>query len=266
MGLAPGSKAIVISVGNELLIGKVVNTNFSWLGSKLTELGFRVDRGIVVPDDLEVISWAFRTAVDAGAKVVIATGGLGPTFDDMTSEGLARAMGVEMELNDDALEMIRRKYGGELTESRTKMAKMPRGAKPIANPVGTAPGVEVEWRGSMFFLLPGVPSEMMAMFEENIKPKLIQRVRTLKRAESLLRSIGLPESLAAPVVENAAKIGEYTYVKSHPKGSETGKPILELHVTAYGVSEEEALNKLEEVINYLFRELSSRGAQVYRIG
>lgn len=265
MGLAPGSKAVIISVGNELLIGKVVNTNFSWLGSKLTELGFRVDRGIVVPDDLDLIAWAFRTAVDAGAKVVIATGGLGPTFDDMTSEGLARAMGVETAVNEEALEMVRKKYGGELTESRVKMARMPRGARPIPNPVGTAPGVEVEWRGSLIFLLPGVPSEMMAMFEESVKAKLTQLARALRKAEAVLRSIGLPESLAAPAVEEASKLGEYTYVKSHPKGSETGKPVLELHVTAYGVSEEEALSKLERVVNYLLRELSRRGAQVHRI-
>jgi molybdopterin-biosynthesis enzyme MoeA-like protein len=91
MGLSPGPTAYLVSVGNELLIGKVVNTNLAWLGRKLTGLGYRVEAALIVPDELDLIAWAFSTAVERGAKVVVSTGGLGPTFDDKTAEGLGES-------------------------------------------------------------------------------------------------------------------------------------------------------------------------------
>ncbi|MCX8180910.1 MAG: nicotinamide mononucleotide deamidase-related protein [Thermofilaceae archaeon] len=266
MGLTVGPKAYLISVGNELLIGKVVNTNLAWLGRKLTDLGYRVEGGLIVPDEPDLIAWAFSTAVVRGARVVVSTGGLGPTFDDMTVEGLAKAMGVELELNDDALKVIKEKYRGDLTESRVKMAKLPKGAKPIYNPVGTAPGVEVEWKGAHLFLLPGVPAEMEAIFESYVEPKL-RKLEPLKcRSEALLKVSGVPESLAAPVIKEALKLSEKVYVKSHPKGSELGVPVLELHVTAFDDERERAATLVTTVVQFLERKLNNLGARVQRIG
>ncbi|MCD6358162.1 MAG: competence damage-inducible protein A [Thermoprotei archaeon] len=264
MGLAPGPEAWLISVGNELLIGRVVNTNMAWLGRRLTLLGYRVGAGLVVPDEVEAIAWAFRTAVDRGAKVIVSTGGLGPTFDDKTSEGLAVAMGVELALNEEALKMIEEKYSGALTESRVKMARMPRGARPIPNPVGTAPGVEVEWRGALIFLLPGVPAEMEAMFERHVEPKLRSLGPRPHCAEALLRVRGVPESLLAPVVEEAMKLSALAYIKSHPRGSELGQHVVDLHITAYGSTAQSAEEEVERIASYLARELQRRGAQVSR--
>lgn len=266
MGLAPGPKAYLISVGNELLIGRVVNTNMAWLGARLSSMGYRVEAGLVVPDELDLIAWAFSTAVERGARVVVSTGGLGPTFDDMTAEGLARAMGVELVVNEEALEMVRRKYGGELTESRVKMAKLPRGARPIPNPVGTAPGVEVEWRGALIFLLPGVPAEMEAMFEAYVEPELRGLAPLPCRAEATLRVSGVPESIAAPVIRRALELGEGLYVKSHPKGAELGVPVLELHVTAYGRDCRAAEELVERAASFLTKELGALGARVQRLG
>ena len=133
MGLAAGYEAWIITVGNEVLIGRIVNTNAAWLGKKLTLLGYRVRREITVADELEDIAWAFKMALDSKARVIISTGGLGPTFDDKTAEGLARAVGKELEINEEALAMVKEKYeskGMKLTEPRIKMAKLPKGAKP----------------------------------------------------------------------------------------------------------------------------------------
>lgn len=265
MGLAPGPEAWLVSIGNELLIGRVVNTNMAWLGRRLTHLGYRVGAGIVVPDEVEAIAWAFRTAVGRGARVVVSTGGLGPTFDDKTAEGLAAAMGVELILNEEALEMVEEKYSGALTESRVKMAKIPKGARPVPNPVGTAPGVEVEWRGTLIFLLPGVPAEMEAMFNRYVEPRLRSFAPRSYCVEALLRVSGISESLLAPLVEEAARLSSSAYVKSHPRGAETGQPIVELHITAYGSSAEEAKGELEKVAAKLIRELERRNARVTRL-
>ncbi|MEM0226442.1 MAG: nicotinamide mononucleotide deamidase-related protein [Thermofilaceae archaeon] len=265
MGLAPGPRAYLVSVGNELLIGKVVNTNMAWLGRRLTELGFRVEGGLIVPDELEAIAWAFATAVERGARVVVSTGGLGPTFDDMTAEGLARAMGVELELDEEALRMVREKYKGELTESRIKMARIPRGARPIPNPIGTAPGVEVEWRGALIFLLPGVPAEMEAMFTSYVEPRLKSFRELPFRSELHLRVRGVPESLAAPAIRRALELGPGIYVKSHPRGAEMGEPVLELHVTAYDRDPARAVELVEAAASLLEKELHALGARVERV-
>lgn len=264
MGLAPGPKAYLVSVGNELLIGRIVNTNMAWLGSRLTELGFRVEGGLIVPDELDAIAWAFTAAVDRGARVIVSTGGLGPTFDDMTAEGLAKAMGVELELNESALRMVSEKYRGELTESRVKMARIPGGSRPIPNPVGTAPGVEAEWRGALIFLLPGVPSEMEAMFTSYVEPRLRGFEGLPFRSEILLRVRGVPESIAAPSVRRVLELGPSVYVKSHPRGAEMGEPLLELHITVYDSDALRAAENADAAASLLERELRALGARVER--
>ncbi len=265
MGLAAGYDAWIISVGNELLIGSVVNSNMAWLGRRLTYLGFRVRGGLVVPDVVEDIAWAFRTAAERGARVVVSTGGLGPTFDDKTAEGLARAMGVPLRLNREALEMIREKYGEKglpLTEHRVKMAMLPEGSTPIPNPVGTAPGVQARLLNSLVFLLPGVPSEMKAMFEGYVEPLLRKVGPKLYFVERRLTSRGLPESEAAPLIDEVLRRHPKVYVKSHPRGAELGVPILVLHITASGPSEEEARREVESAVKELARMLASKGAAV----
>ncbi len=269
MGLATGFRAWLITVGNEILIGRVVNTNLTWLGRKLTLLGYDVHRGLIVPDEIGDIAWAFKTALSSDAKVIISTGGLGPTFDDKTLEGLACALGVELELNEEALEMIRGKYEGrglKLTEHRVKMAKLPRGARPIPNPAGTAPGVHIELQGKHVFALPGVPKEMKAIFETHLEPLLKRIGPAIYFAERFLISKGIPESSAAPLIEEAMKLGRAVYIKSHPKFSELEGPVLELHVTASARSREEAERDVERVTSKLRELLSRHGGRVYEVG
>ncbi len=221
-----------------------------------------------MPDDLDDIAWAFRTALNRGARVVISTGGLGPTFDDKTAEGLARALGVDLELNEEALRMVREKYesrGMGLTEARLKMAMLPRGSKPIPNPVGTAPGIEIEVKDALIFLLPGVPAEMQAMFEQYVEPKLREIGPPVYFAERVVKAVGLPESEAAPLIERAMKTSRTAYIKSHPKGSELEGPVLVLHVTASAATPDEAEREAERVAAVLEKMLSEKGAKVERV-
>ncbi|MCK4474444.1 competence damage-inducible protein A, partial [Candidatus Bathyarchaeota archaeon] len=141
----------IICVGNELLIGKTLNTNAHWLAKRITSLGSSVKRITVVGDEVNEIAKAVREALQRKPRFIITVGGLGPTFDDKTLEGVAEALKGELEVDEKALEMVKEKYEtyfregrmerAELTPPRVKMARLPKGAKPLPNPVGTAPGV-----------------------------------------------------------------------------------------------------------------------------
>jgi len=267
MGLAAGYKAWILTIGNEILIGRIVNTNAAWLGRKLTHLGYSVYRGIVVPDEIGEIAWAFQTALTTDVKVVVSTGGLGPTFDDKTAEGLAAALGVELELNKVALDMIRRKYaskGLELTEARVKMAKLPKGASPLPNPVGTAPGIHIEAHGKHIFALPGVPKEMKVIFEAYIEPLLKKIGPPLYFAETIIRVVGVPESAAAPLINEAMRYSPSVYIKSHPKLSETEGPLLEFHITSSASSKKKARQDVENVAAILVKLLRKAGAKIIK--
>ena len=150
-------RAAVISVGDELLAGETVNTNASWLCSRLAENGVGVERVVVSPDDTEAVSEEVRRLADRHDAVVV-TGGLGPTPDDVTAEGIARAFGKGVEVTKGAHEAATG-YSGDVSDD---VAAVPEGACPVPNPEGVAPGFALE----NVFALPGVPSEMKAVFGE----------------------------------------------------------------------------------------------------
>lgn len=158
---------------------------------------------------------------------MITTGGLGPTYDDVTLEGVARALGRGLKLHPRALEMVRSFYsrrGLGLTEDRVKMAMLPEGAEPLDNPVGAAPGAVVEARGTLVASLPGVPREMEAMFDRSLRPLLEGIAPPGAVVECGLTVRGVPESSLAPYIKRASRVSRMVYVKSHPQGSELGEP------------------------------------------
>mgnify|MGYP000011624428 CR=1 FL=1 len=259
-------RAEIISIGNELLIGKTVNTNATWLAKKLTVLGFSVKRIIVVPDDKDDIVKEVRESINRKTRVIIMTGGLGPTFDDKTSESLAKALGRKWILNEEAYQMVKSKYerkGLPLTEHRLKMAKMPENAKPIPNPVGTAPGIQVEHNETLIIALPGVPSEMKAMFEQYVEPELRNLVKDRFFIESRIIVKGIPESTLAPIIDKVLKANPLVYIKSHPKGAELEKPVIELHLYTSSNNKQEALNTLERAKELLRKELLKITKEVF---
>ncbi|MEM2644088.1 MAG: nicotinamide mononucleotide deamidase-related protein, partial [Candidatus Bathyarchaeia archaeon] len=250
-------KVEIICIGNELLIGKILNTNAHWLAKRITSLGLSVRRITVVGDDLDEIASAIKETIQRKPSFIITTGGLGPTFDDKTLEGVARAIGRELEENKEALEMIKRKYEQyvvegriekfEMTQYRLKMAKLPRGAKPLPNPVGTAPGVLIEYEGVVMIMLPGVPQEMMAIFDESIVPLLQRAAGNLTFYEASLDVRGVPESELAPLIEHVMHDNPYVYIKSHPKISEKTHHI-ELHISTTSDDPNVAKQRIERAI------------------
>ena len=168
-------KAEILSIGSELTSGQNLDTNSQWLSTRLAEIGIAVGWHTTVADDFDDGVEAFRIATRR-AGLVLASGGLGPTQDDLTREVLARVFGVELVLNEESLEQIRQMFArrNRTTPERNRVQAMfPAGAEPIPNERGTAPGIWMRVGECVVAAVPGVPSEMHAMFESQVKPRLL---------------------------------------------------------------------------------------------
>ena len=252
----------IINTGNELLDGRTPNTNGQWMARKCSSRGLEVKRITVVGDSLEEIRSALREALSRKPDLILITGGLGPTPDDMTARAIAEALGRELVLNEEALEMVKRAYGlEELGPSREKMAWLPEGARPLRNPVGTAPGIMVEHGGTVIIALPGVPREMEAMFEEHVEPLLEQLSAGLAKFEAYFLVYGVREADIADLLEEVARRHPDVYVKTHPKVEE-GRTYLEIYVSTTADSSSKAKKKMGEVIHELSEGISSRGGSL----
>jgi nicotinamide-nucleotide amidase len=169
-------KAEILSIGSELTSGQNLDTNSQWLSLRLAEIGIPVGWHTTVADDLQANVEAFRIAASRAA-LVLATGGLGPTQDDLTREALAQAAGVELVLHEESLRTIQemfRRFSRTMPERNRVQAMCPAGAEPIANQRGTAPGIWMRLGGAWVAAMPGVPSEMHHMYEARVKPSLLQ--------------------------------------------------------------------------------------------
>ncbi|ASS75566.1 competence/damage-inducible protein A [Tumebacillus algifaecis] len=192
-------RAEILAVGTELLMGQIANTNAQYLSQRLAEIGVGVYHHTVVGDNFDRAKQALQTAIDRGANVVILTGGLGPTEDDLTREVVASFVGRSLNLSNEIVEYIRSFYtyrGLEMPENNTKQAMVIDGAEVLHNPRGTAPGMYLEQHGVHFFLLPGPPTEMRPMYEEQVQTilKRLQGTNELVFASRFLRLFGIGES------------------------------------------------------------------------
>jgi nicotinamide-nucleotide amidase len=186
----------VLSIGTEVTRGELVNSNAAWLGAELTTLGFEVIEHAVVDDHHERIVGALQRLAPR-VRVVVSTGGLGPTTDDITTAAVAAAAGVPLARDEASLESIRRrieKAGRTMGASNAKQADFPAGADILPNPIGTAPGFGVRLGECVAYFLPGVPREMKRMFEQQVAPR-IRALAPNNLYQSRLRTFGLPESV-----------------------------------------------------------------------
>jgi len=167
----------IICTGDEVLTGKIVNTNFGYMSQKLEDAGLSVIWGTTVGDDRASLLSAFHLAAGR-ADAVIVNGGLGPTVDDLSQEIAAQAAGVELELHQGWLEKMEdffTRRGRTMPPNNTKQAMLPVGAEMVDNPIGTACGFAMDIGGARFFFTPGVPRELRRMLEEQIIPRLLER-------------------------------------------------------------------------------------------
>jgi nicotinamide-nucleotide amidase len=247
-------RAEIIAIGTELTSGAKLDTNSQWLSLQLADLGIPVHFHSTVADDLEANVDILRIA-SRRADLVLITGGLGPTLDDLTRDAMARLADVELELHQPSLDQIEqffRNRGGAMPERNRVQAMIPVGAEPLANPIGTAPGIwmrlprEVRSAGSSHSLegpcllaaLPGVPSEMKKMFLEQVRPRLAGGNVVIRRAR--INCFGIGESHTEEL------LGELTARGHDPEiGITAHEATITLRMIAQGNSEEECRDKIE---------------------
>ena len=214
-------KTAILTVGTEILFGQIVNTNAAFLSRELNNLGYDVMYHYSVGDNpgrlAELIEFAFRDC-----DMIITTGGLGPTQDDLTKEVIAQAMGDRLVVSPEALSALKDRYarsGRPMTANNLKQANMPESAQILPNDQGTAPGFWLEKKGKIIVSMPGPPREMTNMFEKEVKPRLISRqdsviyykiLRTFGLGESKMETVLLPliDGQTDPTIATYAKEGE----------------------------------------------------------
>jgi nicotinamide-nucleotide amidase len=191
--------AEIITIGDEILIGQIIDTNSAWMATHLNEVGVRVKQISSVSDDKQHILNALNEAHQR-ADVILITGGLGPTKDDITKKTLAEYFGVGFRTDDAALENVKQifaKYNRPLLEVNIKQAEVPENCEVINNGNGTAPGMWFDYKGKIYVSMPGVPFEMHYMMQETVIPKLEQRFQLPKVIHKTILTVGEGESFLA---------------------------------------------------------------------
>ncbi len=201
----------IISIGDELAIGQSLDTNSRWLSTRLTDFGVTVAEHVTVPDDVEAITSTLRR-LSGRCGVLIVTGGLGPTGDDLTREALAEFTGEPLVEDEDSLATIRRWFERsqrEMPAQNRVQALRPRSSSHLLNEFGTAPGIHVVSGSTSLFCLPGPPSEMQPMFDAFVAPAL-SRATTRSVRTAIFQTVGLGESdVAQRLGELLTQLGRF---------------------------------------------------------
>jgi nicotinamide-nucleotide amidase len=229
--------AEIIAIGSELLTPDRTDTNSLWLTEKLNGIGIEVKLKTIVGDDDARLEEAIKDALRR-SRVVITTGGLGPTEDDITRKIAARALGRRLLFNEKVLGEISAKFermGRGMPEINSRQAMVIQGAEVLGNPNGTAPGMYLEHQNCSVVLLPGPPREMRPMFETFVQPKLAAKAGDVRVLRRILRVSGLGESA---VDERIAPI--YTQYKNPQTTILFNRSEIEIHLTAQAKTEQEA--------------------------
>lgn len=242
--------AEIITIGDELLIGQVVDTNSAWLGQQLTFNGVRVKQKTAVSDSPEHIIEVLVEAMKR-SDVIILTGGLGPTKDDLTKQTLANYFGMKMRLDEDVLSDVAelfKRFGREVTETNRKQAEIPEGCEVIRNPNGTAPGMWFNRGEKVIVSMPGVPYEMKAMFSDAVLPKLRARFKLPAIYHRTVMTQGIGESWLSDTLEE----WEASLKKDNIGLAYLPSPgMVRLRLTAYGSDKTELQNKVDAKIELL---------------
>jgi molybdopterin-biosynthesis enzyme MoeA-like protein len=202
---------------------------------------------------------------------LIISGGLGPTYDDKTLQGVGMSLGVQLALDKRAVEMLRKSYSrhlvnyDELNEIRLKMATIPIGSIPIQNPVGTAPSVIIETAGTKIICLPGVPKEMEAIFLESMLPQIKKIIGDFHIAESSYEIVGVTEAMLAPILNKIVEsnLPDSIYLKTHPRGhTSDNKPMLRVQIVSRGKNKSEAETRYNNISSMMVEEIHRLGGTI----
>ena len=238
-------RAEIISVGTEILLGDIVNTNTQFLAKELASIGIEVYRQEVVGDNQDRLLGILEEALNR-SDMVITTGGLGPTNDDLTKETACKFFNMDLELHQESLKALEEyfsKMGRKITESNYKQVYFPKEAIVLPNPNGTAPGAILEKNNKYIVILPGPPREMKPMYLNHVKPYLIKKGDGIIESK-VVRVLGIGESMAAEKLKKFIENGVNPTVAPYAKEED-----IIFRITAKAESQKEALKLIEPVKN-----------------
>jgi nicotinamide-nucleotide amidase len=245
-------KAEILTIGDEVMRGEIVDTNKSFLADRLLGLDIETHFQTSVRDDPPAMIDAFQRAATR-SEIALVSGGLGPTRDDLTAAVLAEAFGLELALDEAALETIRsffRSRGREMTENNVSQARFPEDADVLPNPLGTAPGFSIAQGITRFFCLPGVPNEMRRMMDEQVLPRIeATRGEGLAVRARLIRTFGMGESTLDDELKDIAASGDVSL------GFRTSFPDNYLRPLARAASAEQAEATLDRICDAIKQRL-----------
>jgi competence/damage-inducible protein CinA-like protein len=240
--------AEIITIGTEILLGEIVDTNTRYIAHSLRSMGVDLYRTITIGDNIERIAEAIRNSMHR-AEIVITTGGLGPTVDDPTREAVARAAGVELEFREDLWEQvvaIISRYGRKPSENQKRQAYIPKGAIGISNPVGTAPCFIVETKQNALISLPGVPNEMEYILHESVIPYLQKRFNLDEIIKiRVLHCAGLGEGMIDEKIDDLETLSNPTVGLAAHTG------VVDIRIAAKAKNEAEADEMIADIENQI---------------
>jgi nicotinamide-nucleotide amidase len=283
----------IISIGNELLIGKISNINARWIAKRATTLGLDVRRIVTVKDDVDEISSSVREALQRHPLFIITTGGLGPTFDDKTLEGIARGTGRKLEVNHQALrqiddvfrkilenhraefkgddikrfeQIIANHASGDSSPFTRRAARIPEGSRIVVNPdvkTGGGQGVIIELEGTTLISLPGVPQQVRILFEKFLVPLLKEASGNMMFFETRLDVKEMWEGQLSPLIDQVMAENPQVYIKSffHLAKDSGHFPRLEVQLSTFDEDSNIAENRLNKALVQISRLIQKKGGK-----
>ena len=283
----------IVSIGKELLMGKISNENARLIAKRATTLGLSVNRIVTVTDDIDEISNAVREVIQRNPRFIITTGGLGSTFDDKTLEGIAKGTGRKLEFSDQALKKIEEKFRKRIKERKLgfsdqyiervkqtlaehahgkfspyvlKLTTIPKGSHIFLNPaiMEGGLGVLMELEGTTLIALPGVPQEVKAILEELVVPLFRQAAGNLTFFEATLEVEGMWEATLAPLIDQVMLENPNVHIKSlfHPVGGSERFPHIELHLSTTNEDSNLAENWVKKALIQISKLIREKGGKI----
>jgi len=260
-----------IITGDEVLNCTVNDENGFWLCNEMNSMGFFTREIVFLRDDVYSISSHIKRLISSGTDIIIITGGLGPTYDDKTLRAIADATDRSLKLNKQAFEMVKERYeflyeNGIVKEKsmntyREKMAILPEGCIPIRNPNGAAPGIMINEKGTLIFALPGVPSEMKRMFDEEVKAIIEKELGIWAYSEKHIFLEHRDESTIAEILEEISKKHD-VYIKSRA-GIYNNEKKMVITLASRAENDEKAREKIKVAMDELYHLLKEKNIKFY---
>jgi len=246
--------ADIIIIGDEVISGEIVDTNSAYIAEKLTEIGIIVRRIIAIGDDKEEIEFFVKNSLN-DVEIIITSGGLGITIDDITKQVVAGIFNKELVIDDSLLKKIKERYKNlnykSSPKSITEIAKIPSGAKLFPNPEGSAPGILIESGKKALILLPGIPREMKAIVSESVIPYLKKKITDIVYLNKIIRTTGIGENRLSEILEPTISNWKNPYVSFLP-----GLEGVDIRLRIKGVERDKAEKILEDAKNEILKHIN----------